>query len=608
MRCKRTLGGLAGIAIAAFCLPLFAAVESPVADAAMHSDIETIRSLLKDGVDANTAQGDGMTALHWTAVNGDLDAAKMLLYAGGNLKATTRLNHYTPLHLASQHGWAGLVEAFLDAGAGVFANTTSGATALMLASASGSAAAVSALIQHGAEVNAQESGRGETALMFAAARNRSAVIDVLLRHDADPKITSNVLDVVEINKEFQTARQEREKRVEAERKALVEAALADNPEIASNNSQAESPAEEAKDDETKRPNLIKRFFAWIIPGGGEDKEEPSGPPTSSRLSFAQLVGTQGGMTPLLFAVRQGHTESVQTLLAGGADINGRAGDGTTPLLIATINGHFDLAKDILDQGADPTIASDGGATPLYAAVNMQYAPRTLYPQPTAFRQQHVTHLELMEAFMAAGADVNARLKKKIWYSGFNFDLSNVNETGATPFWRAAYASDVETMRLLLAWGANPKLPTQKTPRRRRSSDPEEDPSGLPPVPPGGPAVTPLQAASGVGYGFGFAANSHQFHPGGMLRAVKFLIEEVGADVNERDHDGYTAMHHAAARGDNEMIEYLVSKGADATFISRRGQSTVDMANGPIQRVEPFPETMALLESLGAVNNHNCVSC
>jgi ankyrin repeat protein len=94
----------------------------------------------------------------------------------------------------------------------------------------------------------------------------------------------------------------------------------------------------------------------------------------------------------------------------------------------------------------------------------------------------------------------------------------------------------------------------------------------------------------------------------MLRAVKFLIEEVGADVNERDHDGYTAMHHAAARGDNEMIEYLVSKGADATFISRRGQSTVDMANGPIQRVEPFPETMALLESLGAVNNHNCVSC
>jgi len=608
MLCKRTLSGLAVITVAVFCLPLLAAVESPVADAAMHSDIETIRSLLKDGVDANTAQGDGMTALHWTAVNGDLDAAKMLLYAGGNLRATTRLNRYTPLHLASQHGWADLVEVLLNAGSDVHANTTSGATALMLASASGSAAAVSALIQHDADVNAQESGRGETALMFAAAYDRSAVIDVLLRHDADPTITSNVLDVVEIDKEFQSARREREERVEAERKALVEAALANNPEIASNENKADSPAEEEKEGETGRPNLFKRFFAWIIPGGGKSEEEPSRPPTSSRLSFAQLVGTQGGMTPLLFAVRQGHAASVKTFLAGGADINGQSGDGTTPLLIATINGHFDLAKDLLDQGADPTIASDAGATPLYAAVNMQYAPRTLYPQPTAFRQQHVTHLELMEAFMAAGADVNARLKKKIWYSGFNFDLSNVNETGATPFWRAAYASDVEAMRLLLAWGGNPKVPTQKTPRRRRSSDPEEDPSGLPPVPLGGPAVTPLQAAAGVGYGFGFAANSHQFHPGGMLRAVKFLVEELEVDVNERDHDGYSAMHHAAARGDNEMIEYLVSKGADATFISRRGQSTIDMANGPIQRVEPFPETMALLERLGAVNNHNCVSC
>jgi len=608
MLCKRTLSGFALITVAAFCLPLLAAVESPVADAAMHSDIETIRSLLTDGVDANTAQGDGMTALHWTAVNGDLDAASMLLYAGGNLRATTRLNHYTPLHLASQHGWASLVEVFLNAGSDVHANTTSGATALMLASASGSAEAVSALIQHGADVNVQESGRGETALMFAAAYNRSAVIDVLLRHDADPTITSNVIDVVEIDKEFQAARRVREERVEGERKALVEAALANNPEIASNENKADSPAEEEKEDETGRPNLFKRFFAWIIPGGGKSEEEPSRPTTPSRLSFAQLVGTQGGMTPLLFAVRQGHTESVKTFLAGGADINGQSGDGTTPLLIATINGHFDLAKNLLDQGADPTIASDGGATPLYAAINMQYAPRTLYPQPTAFRQQHVTHLELMEAFMVAGADVNVRLTKKLWYSGFNFDLSNVNETGATPFWRAAYASDVEAMRLLLAWGANPKLPTQKTPRRRRSSDPEEDPSGLPPVPPGGPAVTPLQAAAGVGYGFGFAANSHQFHPGGMLRAVKFLVEELGTDVNERDHDGYTAMHHAAARGDNEMIEYLVSEGADATFISRRGQSTVDMANGPIQRVEPIPDTMALLESLGAVNNHNCVSC
>lgn len=80
------------------------------------------------------------------------------------------------------------------------------------------------------------------------------------------------------------------------------------------------------------------------------------------------------------------------------------------------------------------------------------------------------------------------------------------------------------------------------------------------------------------------------------------------DVNVRDHEGYTAVHNAAARGDNEVIKYLVEHGADVTLVSRRGQTTVNMANGPQQRVQPFPETIALLESLGAKNNHKCQSC
>jgi ankyrin repeat protein len=94
----------------------------------------------------------------------------------------------------------------------------------------------------------------------------------------------------------------------------------------------------------------------------------------------------------------------------------------------------------------------------------------------------------------------------------------------------------------------------------------------------------------------------------MLAAVKYLIEEVGVDVNEEDEDGNTAMHNAASRGDNEMIQYLVSKGGDVKKVNRRGQTTVDMANGPVQRTQPYPETIKLLESLGAKNNHKCVSC
>ena len=135
-----------------------------------------------------------------------------------------------------------------------------------------------------------------------------------------------------------------------------------------------------------------------------------------------------------------------------------------------------------------------------------------------------------------------------------------------------------------------------------------DVSGLPPVPVGGPAVTPLQAAAGVGYGEGFAANSHRFAPGGMLAAVKYLVEELHVDVNAYDHEGNTALHHAAARGDVEMIQYLVSKGADVKAVTREGKTTADMANGPVQRIQPFPEAVALLEKLGSKNNHKCVSC
>jgi ankyrin repeat protein len=116
------------------------------------------------------------------------------------------------------------------------------------------------------------------------------------------------------------------------------------------------------------------------------------------------------------------------------------------------------------------------------------------------------------------------------------------------------------------------------------------------------------AAAGVGYGEGFAGNAHRFAPSGMLAAVKYLVDELHADVNARDHEGNTAMHHAAARGDNAMIEYLLSKGADPTVVNRAGQTTIDMANGPVQRIQPFPETIALLEKLGVKNNHKCKSC
>ncbi len=280
-------------------------------------------------------------------------------------------------------------------------------------------------------------------------------------------------------------------------------------------------------------------------------------------------------------------------------------------MIATINGHFDLAKMLLDQGADPNVPESNGVAPLYAALNVQWAAKALYPQPRAYEQQQLSYLEYMKVLLDKGADPNARLMRKVWYSQYDFDQSGVDEAGSTPFWRAAYGADVDAMKLLISYGADPNIASMRTPGRVRTGDATReitDVAPTPPVPVGGPGVAPLLAASGVGYGEGLAANHHRYAPGGMLPAVKYLVEELHVDVNVRDHEGNTAIHNAAARGDNEMIKYLVAHGADPKAVNREGKTTVDEANGPVQRISPFPDTIKLLEDMGAKNNHKCVSC
>jgi ankyrin repeat protein len=335
---------------------------------------------------------------------------------------------------------------------------------------------------------------------------------------------------------------------------------------------------------------------------------------SRPYTYAELINGQGGLTPLLFAARQGDRESAALLLDAGAPIDTvSGGDNTSPLLMAVINGHFDLAAYLLERGANPSLASDNGVTPLYAAINVQWAPRALYPQPRAYLQQKLTYLDFMKILLDKGVDPNARLVKKVWYQEYNFPLLGVDEIGATAFWRAAYAADVDAMKLLVSHGADPNIPTIKPAGRPRTGDAAgretiADVSGLPAVPIAGPGIPPLLAAAGAGYGEGFAGNSHRVAPSGFLAAVKYLVEELHADVNARDHEGNTALHDAAARGDNPMIEFLVSKGADVKAVNRAGETTADMANSPVSRIEPYPETIALLVKLGAKNNDRCKAC
>jgi len=566
------------IVVPCICV-LQAATGTLIVDAAERGDIAAVRTLLKQAADVSAARGDGTTALHVAAQRNDAELASLLITAGANLRATTRLGGYTPLHLASQNGATAAIKALAAAGADVNARTSTGATPLMFAAASGSADAVTTLVELSADPNAVESANGQTALMFAAALDRADAVRALVQHGADAKVTSRTVDVSTFNAPEDVLQQQ----------------IRD--------------AQNAKS------------AAAATPGGA-----PAAPPrpansnavggVSRPYTFNELIGQQGGLTALHFAARQGAVRTVQTLVDLGADVNAVSpADRTSPLLIATINGQFDVAAFLLAHGAQPNLASEAGMTPLFAALNVEWAPKMFYPQPRAYLQQQTSYLDLLTALLDKGADPNARVNRKIWYTQYNFDLLRVEESGASAFWRAAYASDIAAMKLLVARGADPGLPSTKPAQNdrfrqggTRSGDDSKDHSGLQPVPTAGPDIPPLLAAAGAGYGEGFAANAHRFAPTGMLAAVKYLVDELHADVNARDADGNTALHNAAARGDNEMIEYLVSKGADVTLVNRTGQTTVDMANGPVQRVQPYPETIKLLEKLGAKNNHKCVSC
>ena len=576
-----------GLSVCALLTWAATPLDAQVAEAAMRGDLAEVRDLIETGADVNAALGDGMTALHWSAERGDSDVASLLLSAGAQVESTTRLGAYRPLHLAAKGGHVSVVRELLQAGALPNPSTMTGnVTPLHLAAASGSASSVAILIEHGAEVDRSETVWGQTPLMFAAAAGRVQVIRALLDGGADPALRAQVIDMPTRDSADGEDQAERERRMRP-------------PE-------PEAPAQpQATTTETEYSGQTST--AGSGPAGSVGTNEAQRDRVAQPLSHAEFVGGYGGLSALLLAVREGYSEAAMALLEGGADIDlVSGGDHTSPVLMATLNGHFDLAMELFEQGADPKIASDAGATPLYIALNTHWIPKSRHPQPTDRLQQEVTYLDLMRAFLDAGADPNVQLTKQLWFTTFGDDYLRVDRTGATPFWRAAYALDIEAMQLLVAYGADPNIPTVKSPTRGRDAD--EDPSGLIPVPVGGPGTWPIQAASGVGYGEGYAANIHRHVPNGWLPAVRYLVDELGADVNTRDHNGYSALHHAASRGDNELIQFLVERGADVMVVSRNGQTTVDMANGPVQRITPFPLTIALLEGLGATNNHNCVGC
>ena len=252
--------------------PLSARQSAPVAGAAQSRDLAAVKALLQRGADVSEAQGDGMTALHWAAQNGDAELATILRYAGANWRATTRLGGYMPLHLAAQSGADGVIAQLIEAGADVHVKTATGASALMLAAASGNTAAVSLLLERGADVEAQESAHGQTALMFAAARNHADVVQMLLSRGATPSVATKIIDLG----------------------ALTAA-----------------PGEEAL--QGQRPPAASGPTASPAAAAAPDVAGVTRP-----YRYNELIGKQGGLTALLLAARQGARQTALTLCSKAA--------------------------------------------------------------------------------------------------------------------------------------------------------------------------------------------------------------------------------------------------------------------------------------------------
>ena len=591
--------------------------DAPVADAASRGDVEAVLALLKQGADVNLPQGDGMTALHWAAANGNAELARILIYAGAGVGARTRNGSYAPLHLASQEEHVEVVKALLAAGADPNALTSTGAvTPLHFAAESGNVEVIMALVEHGAEVKRAERVWGHTPLMFAAAKNRAGAVAALLQRGADPEITGSVIDVIKREREDREFKKRHDE--------IVEVLFGEDagPVVIRDKREAGVTASDAVI--ARAVQFTAAYLANRPPSYSE--ADPVKPRGNYSLRQTEEIRGYGGLTALTLAAREGQMEVAMALLDGGADINqAEAGGRHSPLLLAAINGYFDLAMMLLERGADPNLASDNGNTPLFATVSTEWNPSSRPPPPTHNLYQKTSYLEVMEALLKQGADVNARLKYNAWYIGLGDGQLQVDWMGATAFFRAAHAMDVAAMKLLVGYGADLNIPTIRPAFEAGVNDQaaagqgetmavpavaseKVDASGLPIVPRDGPGFYPINAASGLSHGTGRQGTVHRHVEDGWLPAVRYLIEELGADPDTRDYNGDTALHKTAFRGDNEMILYLVSKGADVMVVNRKGQTTVDKANGPIQRMEPHPETIKLLESLGAKNNHNCVSC
>lgn len=561
---------------AAMALVLLAAnvavAQVNVVDAAMQGDSEAVRRLLEEGADVNVRQADGATALHWAAYKGDTSMAMLLLEAGANPSAVNR-NGSTPMWLAASQGDAAMLELLLSRGADANENLPLGRKPIMLAARAGSVDAVRVLLDYGADPNAAEVERGTNALMQAADQGHADVMEVLIAHGADVGATS-----APVFRDGRTAalgksddpRQAVRLQVIAvtcedevpDLETLVELVKASTNELWRDLPKLDSDITV----EAICSKLERDFAGFVVTGTGGDPVEraPDG----------------GELTPLVYAARSGALDAARVLVEAGADVNQLTRYGWSPLLAAVQNRNYQMARFLIEHGANASIPNQGGWTPLYLATDNRNLEGGDYPT----REPDMDHLELIKLLLEAGADVNARLIEST-ETRTVFTNQWLDENGATAFLRASQSGDIELMKLLLSYGADPHINTAL-------------------------GVTPLAAAAGIGWVEGVTS---EWSMEQTVEAVKLLLD-LGIDPNFQADTGRVALHGAAHKGATAVVKVLVDAGArmdirDFGNTDNRGSAElaahtwlpIDYADGlvrvGVQSAIPHPETAQVLRKL-----------
>jgi ankyrin repeat protein len=320
-------------------------------------------------------------------------------------------------------------------------------------------------------------------------------------------------------------------------------------------------------------------------GAAQDAQDPDD--DDNEVVIAGLVGSGGGgLTPLVFAAREGDLESAKLLIEAGAPINQVTEYAWTPLLTAVNNRNYQLAKYLLEKGADPNIANKGGWTPLYLATDNRNIEGGDYPVPKG----DMDHLDIIKALLEKGADPNKKVKDNTLTRTI-FTMQWFFEDGATPFIRAAQSSDTELLKLLLQYKADPQAVTTL----------------------GDNALT---VSGGIGWVEGVTyERSHKEN----FEAMKMLLD-LGLDPNHANNEGRTALMGAAMKGRPEVIQLLVDRGAKLDAHDKGNRDTdkvssaaagktwqaVDYAEGlvrvGVQSAVVRPEAAALIRKLMAERN------